>query len=264
VIPSINTKFALTKTLDLRLAYARGFRSPSLRELYFNFFDANHQIVGNPDLKAETSNSFTGSLAWKTFSAKNTTVGITLSGFYNNVHNLIDYAVSGSNPNLFILTNVFNSKTAGGSLNATAACNHLTASLGLAYTGFYNDYAEADKSLPELQWSPEVNSNISYSFSKAGLDVNLFYKFTGKRPFYVASGQQYLLSKRNSYSWADFTVNKKLFALFTVNAGIRNLFNVKGVNSQVTGSSVHGSSGVMNIGYGRSYFAGLAFNWNKK
>ena len=55
VIPSINTKFVLSKDLDLRLAYARGFRSPSLRELYFNFFDANHQIIGNPDLKAETS-----------------------------------------------------------------------------------------------------------------------------------------------------------------------------------------------------------------
>jgi len=26
----------------LRLAYAHGFRSPLLRELYFKFFDANH------------------------------------------------------------------------------------------------------------------------------------------------------------------------------------------------------------------------------
>ncbi len=65
VIPSINTKFALTDHLDMRLAYARGFRSPSLRELYYHFFDANHQIIGNPDLGAETSNSFTGSLTWK-------------------------------------------------------------------------------------------------------------------------------------------------------------------------------------------------------
>src|SRR5688572_15401763 len=64
VVPSLNTKFALSKNFDLRIAYARGFRSPSLRELYFNFFDANHQIVGNPDLEAETSHSFRGSLNW--------------------------------------------------------------------------------------------------------------------------------------------------------------------------------------------------------
>ena len=64
VIPSINTKFILSKQLDLRLAYAYGFRSPALRELYFDFVDANHNIVGNPNLKAENSNSFNGSLNW--------------------------------------------------------------------------------------------------------------------------------------------------------------------------------------------------------
>lgn len=64
-IPSINAKLALTSDIDFRLSYARGFRSPSLRELYFSFFDANHQVVGNPDLKAETSHSFTGSVNMK-------------------------------------------------------------------------------------------------------------------------------------------------------------------------------------------------------
>jgi outer membrane receptor for ferrienterochelin and colicins len=265
VIPSINTKFVLSKKLDLRLAYARGFRSPSLRELYFNFFDANHQIVGNPDLEAETSNSFTGSLSWKTITLKQVAFAVTLNGFYNKVKNLIDYAVSSANSNLFVVTNVSNSKTAGGSLNGTAAYKNWNASAGFAYTGFYNDYAEADKSLPQLQWSPEINTGLGYTFPKIGLDVNLFYKFTGKKPFYVVnSSQQYVLSKRESYSWADFTVNKKLFRYFNINAGVRNLFDVKGINSTIAGGGVHGSNGITNIGYGRSYFAGLAFNWNKK
>jgi len=265
VVPSINVKFGLAKNLDLRLAYARGFRSPSLRELYFNFFDANHQIIGNPDLKAETSNSFTGSLFWKKASANQTVFTATLSGFYNDVKNLIDYAVSSSNPNLFVVTNVSSSKTRGASINGTAAHKNWNVSLGFAYTGFYNDYAEMDKSLPQLQWSPEVNSLLGYNFSKIGLDINLFYKFTGSKPFYVTnSSQQVVLSRRDSYSWSDFTVNKKLFHYFIINAGIRNLFDVKGVNSTVAGGSVHGSNGMTSIGYGRSYFAGLAFNWNKK
>jgi len=265
VVPSINAKFGLSKNLDLRLAYANGFRSPSLRELYFNFFDANHQIVGNPDLKAETSNSFTGSLFWKKINTNQVLFTATLSGFYNDVKNLIDYAVSASNPNLFVLTNVSSSKTRGASINGTAAQKNWNASLGFSYTGFYNDYTESDKSLPELQWSPEVNTTLGYNFSKIGMDINLFYKFTGKKPFYVTnSNQQVVLSKRDSYSWSDFTVNKKLFKYFIINAGIRNLFDVKGVNSTVAGGSVHGSNGVTSIGYGRSYFAGLVFNWNKK
>ncbi len=75
IIPSLNTKFILNKNLDLRLSYARGFRAPILRELYFNFHDASHSIEGNPNLKAEYSNSFIGSLTWQ--QAKATGVNIT-------------------------------------------------------------------------------------------------------------------------------------------------------------------------------------------
>ncbi|HRO69455.1 MAG TPA: TonB-dependent receptor [Chitinophagaceae bacterium] len=181
VIPSINTKFALTTNLDLRLAYAMGFRSPSLRELYFNFFDANHQLLGNPDLKAETSNSFTGSLNWEKISPKQVVYTTVLSGFYNDVENLIDYAVSASDPNIFILTNVSDSRTAGVSLNSIAKYKDWNVSVGASYTGFYNDYAEANSSLPTMQWSAEANALFGYTFSSIGLDASLFYKFTGKK-----------------------------------------------------------------------------------
>lgn len=266
IIPSINTKFALSKNLDLRLAYARGFRSPSLRELYFNFFDANHQIIGNPDLKAETSHSFTGSLSWKKTTPGEVAYTTVLSGFYNDVTNLIDYAISASDPNLFILTNVSNSKTAGASLTTVVKYKNWNVSVGGSYTGFYNVYAEEDKELPQLQWSAEANTNIGYSFSKIGLDANLFYKFTGKKPRYVVdtNTQEYILSELDGFHMADLTLNKKLFKYFILNAGIRNLFNVDRITSNIAGGGVHASNGVNNIAYGRSYFAGLSFNWNKK
>lgn len=263
VIPSINTKFVLTQHLDLRLAYARGFRSPSLRELYFNFFDANHQIIGNPDLKAETSHSFTGSLAWQK-AVEQTFFSATLSGFYNDVKNMIDYAPSANDPNIYILTNVSNSKTTGVSVTGTTRYKNWTLSAGGSYTGFYNLYSETDKSLPKLQWSAEFNSNLGYSFRKIGLDINFFYKHTGKKPFYVTDGANYFPARMKSYNWGDLSVNKKLFKFFTLNAGIRNLFDVTDVNSTRTSNGVHSNNGISSIGYGRSYFAGLVFNWDKK
>jgi len=266
VIPSINTKFALSKNLDLRIAYARGFRSPSLRELYFNFFDANHQIIGNPDLKAETSHSFTGSLSWKKISPSEVAYTTIFSGFYNNVTNLIDYAVSANDPNIFILTNVSKSKTAGVSLTSVVKYKNWNVAVGGSYTGFYNVYVEEDKELPQLQWSAEANTNIGYNFSKIGLDANLFYKFTGKKPGYVFDNttQEYIQSEMKGYHMADFTMNKKLFKHFSLNAGAKNIFNVKSIKNSVIGNSVHASNGISNIAYGRSYFAGLSFNWNKK
>ena len=265
VIPSINTKFGLSEDLDLRVAYARGFRSPSLRELYFNFFDANHQIIGNPDLKAETSHSFTGSLNWKKTTTNKVVYSTVLSGFYNHVKNLIDYAVSGNDPNIFILTNVSNSRTAGASLNTIVKYSQWNVSVGGGYTGFHNDYSDAEQSLPQLQWSAELSSSIGYTFSRIGLNANLFYKFTGKRPYYaINSNQQVVLTEQEGYHMADLTLNKKAFKYFSFNAGIRNLFDVARISSTYAGGGTHGSNGMRNIATGRSFFAGISFSWDKK
>jgi outer membrane receptor for ferrienterochelin and colicins len=264
VIPSINTKFVLSKNLALRLSYAYGFRAPTVRELYFNFFDANHNIIGNPDLKAETSNSFTGSLTWSKVDPKQVVYTTVLGGFYNDVKNLIDYAISAADPNVFQLTNIYNSKTAGVSLTTIAKYKQWNVSVGFAYTGFYNDYSESDPSLPTLQWSPEANTSIGYSFRKIGLDANFFYKFTGKKPSYVQDGNNIVAAELESYHLADFTLNKKLFKYFSLSAGVRNIFDVARVNNSVISNTQHGSNGARNIAYGRSYFAGLVFNWEKK
>ncbi|HUR66968.1 MAG TPA: TonB-dependent receptor [Chitinophagaceae bacterium] len=268
-IPSINTKYSLSEKLDLRLAYARGFRSPSLRELYMNFFDANHQIMGNPNLKAETSNSFTASLSWKKMSPDKVIYTSVLGGFYNSVKNLIDYALSSSDPNLYILTNVSNSKTAGINLTTTVKYNKWNVSLGASYTGFYNDHSEQDNSLPVLQWSAEANTNIGYTFSKIGLDANLFYKFTGKQPSYVLQGSAIVLTELEGYHMADITFNKRFsktfFKYFTLSAGIRDLFDVDRVSSTISSTGgIHTNGAGRNLAYGRSYFAGLLFNWEKK
>jgi len=261
VVPSVNTKFVLSKNIDLRLSYARGFRSPSLRELYFSFFDANHQVVGNPDLKAETSNSFTGALAWNRKSENGTSWTGQLGGFYNDVKNLIDYVFT-QGSDTAKLYNVLNSTTAGINLSATVSFGSWNISAGAAGTGFNNDLYSTDEKLPRQLWSLEANSNISYRFNKAGLDLSLFYKLVGKRPRYVSNGPDVQLSEQDAYHLADLTAVKKMGKLFRINAGIRNLFDVSRIRSSFTQGGIH-TSGGLNVGTGRSYFAGLVFNWNQ-
>src|SRR5690606_17152442 len=57
VTPSIHIKATPVKGFDIRASYARGFRAPSLKELFLNFVDVNHNIVPNPMLAAEQSNN---------------------------------------------------------------------------------------------------------------------------------------------------------------------------------------------------------------
>ena len=262
VIPSLNTKFQLSDALDLRLSYARGFRSPSLRELYFSFFDANHQVIGNPDLKAETSHSFTGALNFKKKLNDDVRFNTQLGGFFNDVRNQIDYVFTQSSDTAR-LYNILKSKTAGVNLTAGLTAGNWSVAAGGSYTGFYNDQYEADKSTGELLWSAEANLTATYSFTKLGMDLNLYYKFTGKRPRYVTSGPDIVLSEQEGYHMADLTVNKKLTSFLRLNAGVRNLFNVDRIRSSFIAGGIH-TGGGLSVATGRSAFASLLFNWNKK
>jgi outer membrane receptor for ferrienterochelin and colicins len=263
-IPSLNTKWVLSSSLDLRLSYARGFRAPSIRELYFNFFDVNHQVLGNPNLKAETSHSFTGSINWKGKADRKTQLSATLAGFYNDVNNMIDYLFVPGSDTAF-LTNMLQSRSAGSTLSFTVRGQQWQLTAGAGATGFYNDFAESNATLPSMQWSAEANTNFNYRFTKAKLDLNLFYKFTGKRPYFSKdiTGEVIPVNLKG-FHMADLTLTKQLVSGLSLNAGIRNLFDVDRIRSTFARTGVHTGGGISNIGTGRSYFAGLQFNWTKK
>jgi outer membrane receptor for ferrienterochelin and colicins len=269
VIPSLNTKFSLSKDIDLRLSYARGFRAPALRELYFHFFDASHSIKGNPDLKAEYSNSFTGSLAWQALQKNNIRIGVTATGFYNQFNNRIDIAYP-ANSDTATYVNISKFKTTGGTLNGTLNWQHIQAGIGFSYVGRYNAFAE-DKSIssPEFVWTPEVNSNITYRFTQIGATLSLSYKYNGVRPVYEqitnTDGSTFIhLANTSAFHNAELTATKKLSKYLTINAGARNLFNTTNVkNSTLNSGQAHSEGSLLPMFYGRSYFLGLSFNWNK-
>jgi outer membrane receptor for ferrienterochelin and colicins len=49
LIPSLNLRYNYKDRIVLRASYGRGYRAPSLKELYLMFFDSNHSLKGNPD-----------------------------------------------------------------------------------------------------------------------------------------------------------------------------------------------------------------------
>lgn len=273
VIPSINTKFTISNSVDLRLSYARGFRAPNLRELYFYFFDASHSIEGNPNLEAEYSNSFMASANWQPAALKAIALNTSVSGFYNDFNNRIGMALRANNVYSYI--NIDKFKTAGITIGNSIAWKNLTASLGFSYIGRYNSYykdtAFKNQDQPEFTWSPEVNSNIIYRFPKWKMQVGLFYKFTGATPAYqeatdTTSNLRYVfLAKTASWHLADLTVSKNIFNHLTIQAGIKNLFGVTRLqNTSNDTGGTHSGGGPVLTSFGRSYFIGLGYEWSKK
>jgi len=268
LIPSLNTKISLRENLDLRVAYANGFRAPSIRELYFNFFDASHSITGNPDLKAETSNSFNGSLDWR--AKANTDWGITsvLGVFYNDVKDKIAYGQDPNDIQVTTLFNVENYRTAGVTLNQTHSYKNLTANVGFSYIGRYNLLNEEQTEVPKMSWTPEVNTNLTYRILPWQSVVTLFYKWTGALPGYeiVADSEGNPVASEvmlDGYHWMDITFKKDFGKHLSVNLGARNLLDVKQISSTSGGGEAHGGGAQRPVGYGRSYFLGLTYQLNK-
>lgn len=264
VVPSLNTKFTFGENVDLRFAYAYGFRAPALRELYFYFYDASHSLEGNPDLKAENSNSFSSSLTWNGSQQKMLKIKSTLGGFYNVFNNMISL-VQYQNTSVYRYDNIYKYKTTGATLENLFQWKNLSVTLGGSYIGNYNDLSEEDNSLPDFTWNTEVNSVASYSFGKIKNTVSLYYKYTGKRQSYFNDGSETQLGEMEDYHMMDVSTSQVLFKSLTLTVGVKNLMDVTVLNNTTQGSGAgHTSStGTVPMSYGRSYFATLALKWNK-
>lgn len=269
VIPSLNVKLSLSPVYDLRFGYAKGFRAPALRELYYDFIDASHTIIGNSELKAEQSDSFNASITLN--GAENAAVQtrVVLTGFYNHFRNRIDYGVSLDNPQVTTLINIDQYKTGGGTLDGMARWKNFQAALGFSVIGTYNKYAAmADQygDSPAFLWSPELNANVAYTMPKLDLTANFSGKFTGARSVYVLATagavEQAQLSRTGSFFYGDFMLTKKLLKGLNLNAGVKNLFDVTTLRNSGgnTGAAHSTGSGPIPYQYGRSYVLGLNYN----
>jgi outer membrane receptor for ferrienterochelin and colicins len=268
-VPSLNTKLSLSKNFDLRLAYARGFRAPALRELYFDFVDASHTIYGNTNLRAESSDSFNGSVSWAGLKRDNFRFQSMLAGFYNLFHDRIDYGVDANDPTATTLINISSYKTTGVSIDNTLNIKNLQLNFGASYIGRFNRLSENNEiEVPQFSWTAEFFSTVMYHIPKFDGAISVFFKHTGKRPSYqlvdgnIATAR---LAQIGGFSWTDLMLNKNIYKRFTLNAGVKNVFNVTQLNNTgvASGGAHSAGGGSVPYSYGRSYVLGLSFNWNK-
>lgn len=269
VIPSANARINFSSAFNLRLSYARGFRAPALRELYFDFHDASHSIDGNPNLKAEYSNSFNTTLSWQPQITGNAVkFNSSLGGFFNSFSNMITTAFNPADLQKYTYLNIDRAKTAGFTFDNTLTYKALEAKLGFGYTGINSKPADAPAdAVVSYQWYPELSSTLLYHFKKLKGDVSLFYKFNGAQPAYetvlVNNVTTINLARQGAYSLADLTLNKQINHRLTLSGGVRNLFNVNNVyRSTLNVSGAHSTGTSVPLAYGRSYFLGLNFQFS--
>ena len=257
--PSFNLRYNIRNYI-FRTSYSSGFRAPSIKDLYFNFIDSNHDIQGNPNLRAETSHNFSGSVV-KTILKKNKVIKITASGFYNNINNLITLATNGGNS--FSYFNLDKYKTLGTQAQLEFAVNRFKCTFSGVYTGRYNSLSES-LSVNPFSYSPEFRSNFTYEIKKYNLNFAGFHKYSGEIiGYYIDDNDSIKQNLLGDFNTLDLTVTKgfiKNKIKFTL--GGKNLFNVRNIVSRGE-SGVHSeNTGSVSMSWGFSVFTSLKINLN--
>jgi len=264
LVPSVNLKYSWKKN-NLRASYARGFRAPSLKELYLFFYDSNHQIEGNPDLKAENSHNFNVAYSGNALINK-TGMSYKLTGFYNQIfHKIALVQVSETNDLHYRNENIDEYESLGGVFNFNI--NPL-ATLNLDFAIASTGIRDNSSGLQEFYFSTDASSTISYSLMENTANISVFYKYVGEYPNYTHFDDGGIgVVYQEDYHNMDINLSKKFFKnSLMISAGIKNIFDNKRLKTSGSAAgSGHGSSSASSnlVGWGRTIFVGIKYNFAK-
>lgn len=254
---SLQTKFNLPNSQIIKVSYGKGFRAPSLKELYLDFSDSRHEVFGDSTLRSETSHSFTASYM-KYYSKGKAQMSTTVDGFYNNIENKIELIVTG--PIQARYGNIGKFQTVGGDISQNVIYKDFRLNASFNYTGVYNG-VEGSKN--KFFFSPQVVINPTYVWKKHNLSANLFFNYFGEvsRVFSNTDSANLITREQDAYSMLDFTLNKSFNnKKLRLTIGARNMLGVININANTTEVGAHTpSTNFISISPGRTYFINVRY-----
>lgn len=234
---------------DLRLSYGQGYRVPNLKERFYSFDHSylGYIVIGNPNLKPESSNSYQLGLSL----VKNEFWNANINLFWNDVKDLIqtdyDNAQVVNGITQYSYSNVAQAETKG---IETTAQWHI--STYLAVSGAYT-YTEA-KDKTTNKWLTRRPKHIArigadYSFNDQ-LDLTLRARYQSEE-----FGDSANLQKSPDWFSIDTQIDYQISPYISAFIGIDNILNQqRDFNASVDYRPIEG----------RYSYTGLRFNWNKK
>lgn len=264
LVYSLNLKFSWQDHYNIRASYSRGFRAPSLKELYLYFVDVNHNIQGNPDLESENSHNVNLSLQYFRETPKSY-ISTELNFFYNDINNIITLAQASGD--LYTYINVDKYITQG----AQAVINYrfypwLSFRTGGGVTGRYSSLADEAGASKKFYYSPDAVATANYKWIKTDIDFTLDYKYTGRMPqFYVDAAGKPSEGYVSQFNTMDFSMQRSFFKnRLTVGTGVKNIFNNTSIPAVGGTGGVHtGEGSDYPVGWGRTVFLQASVNFNQ-
>ncbi len=270
LVPSINLKWNVSSFLNLRASYTRGFRTPTLKELYIKFNDSSHNLEPNDSLDSEWGHNFDLSFNINTDKTEKIHFSnVEFEIFYNRMHNKIDLAVVDTikKPAVYKYVNISNYNTIGGKISFKYNFyTYFDLGVGFGETGTYASFSKVNESINKYKFSPEANINFSIFVQRFNIKIITNYKYFGENwQFNIGENKEIKTGYMDSYQNLDISLMKKFLKnRMTVTIGAKNITNNKLIkNTGRTSDTPHSSAEGSSVGYGRVYFTAISFNISK-
>ncbi len=262
VLPSFQFMWKPTSSWTIRTGYSKGFRAPSLKELLFEFIDVNHYIIGNQELIAESSDTYTLQ-ASSIFPLFNQAFSIDLDLFFNKMKNRITLAEYADLKYTYLNLEKFNSYGLELQFRYDFTQN-ITLGSGLGYTRLSNLYdIEEELNYHDLfEWE----NSLRFYWSYFKTTISATQKLTGKQVIYSINDKDELVEDFiEGMNMLNLAISKPFFKdQIQLSIGVKNLLNLQSINISrgINASQIHSTTGASRVvHWGRSYFIGLNFHF---
>lgn len=261
-------KYVFPKDYELRATFGMAPRLPNYEELYTYFVDVNHDLQGNPDLNPEIGKTAFVNLKKLFVITDRVELENNFTVRWMDVNDKIELVEISNSPKKYGYENVDRYQNFGLTYLGQLSWNDFNVGLGFTYAAYATEMYKAPKETDKLFFTPQVNASLSYKVPKTNTKLSLFYKYTGSEYRYLLvedlQQEYYIQGKTQDYSWLDFTIRQPLLDnKLHLTLGVRNLFNVRELESTANQPGVHESGGTgMLLSYGTSFFFKAQYNFN--
>jgi|GEM_PF-1535806 len=229
--PRVSTLYKATERLTLRASYGRGFRSPTINELYldFNHVSIGYVVKGNQALQPETSHGINLGFDY----SREDLIWFRLNAYYNDVTNMINYYYVSPNPVVFSYRNIASATAKGIDLDVDIRpATLVTITLG------YNFNETKDHAGNLLPFHSPHTVNVKANIELPVINGNFFARFRwyDKQPVvdeqtntnaYDEGAVKPSYYYSPAYHVVDINTTSKIFSTFEISAGINNVLNKK-------------------------------------
>ena len=222
LIPSFHLKYQFSDPISLRFSYGKGFRSPSLKELFLSFVDINHFLVGNPDLEAETSDNIQLNLQYQ---ATNDRFMVRFHTFHNRIRDQIQlFPFLEENGELVPTTpdqsiqyayfNLENAETHGLNLRSSYRWRNWEVEGGASIIGFYNPVSKDFDQIDKFSYIHEFSGRLGYTLPRTNTRFNAFLRHNDRFISYypeIRNGETTARQRvQDGFTWMDISLAQNI------------------------------------------------------